>query len=98
MVKFELFYGASEKWQSPKKFIPTTGVFGLDLFVSLPLDDLAAKKAGEIRSNLAALGTPIDPDDLLIAAIAIVNNLTLVTHNTREFERVSELRVEDWQV
>ncbi|WP_199317370.1 PIN domain-containing protein [Planktothricoides raciborskii] len=70
----------------------------LDMFVSLPLDDLAARKAGEIRNNLAALGTPIGPYDLLIAAIAIVNNLTLVTHNTREFDRVSELRVEDWEV
>ena len=70
----------------------------LNLFVSLPLDDIAATKAAEIRTNLAALGTPIGPYDLLIAAIAIVNNLTLVTHNTREFERVSELKFEDWEV
>ena len=62
------------------------------------MDDLAATKAAEIRANLAALGTPIGPYDLLIAAIAIVNNLTLVTHNTREFERVSELKFEDWEV
>lgn len=62
------------------------------------MDDGAARKAGEIKANLAALGTPIGPYDLLIAAIAIVNDLTLVTHNIKEFERVSELRVEDWEV
>ncbi len=91
VVKFELFYGAM-KSGNPLKNLARQQEF-VDLFVSLPLDDLAAKKAGEIRSNLAALGTPIGPYDLLIAAIAIVNHLTLVTHNTREFERVSELRV-----
>ncbi|MDT9272962.1 MAG: virulence-associated protein, partial [Limnospira sp. PMC 1234.20] len=36
--------------------------------------------------------------DLLMAARAMVNHLILVTHNTREFERVSELRIEDWEV
>ncbi len=96
VVKFELFYGAM-KSGNPLKNLARQQEF-VDLFVYLPLDDLAAKKAGEIRSNLAALGTPIGPYDLLIAAIAIVNHLTLVTHNTREFERVSELRVEDWEV
>jgi tRNA(fMet)-specific endonuclease VapC len=95
-VKFELFYGAMRSG-NPKRNLARQQEF-LNLFVSLPLDDLAATKAGEIRANLAALGTPIGPYDLLIAAIAIVNNLTLVTHNTREFERVSELRVEDWEV
>jgi len=47
---------------------------------------------------LAGLGTPIGLYDLLIAAIAIVNDLILVTHNTREFERVTELKLEDWEV
>lgn len=96
VVKFELFYGAMRS-ANPLGNLSRQQEF-LDMFVSLSLDDLAARKAGEIRNNLAALGTPIGPYDLLIAAIAIVNNLTLVTHNTREFERVSELRVEDWEV
>ena len=34
---------------------------------------------------------------IVIAAIAIVNNVTLVTHNTREFSRVNGLRIEDWE-
>lgn len=96
VVKFELFYGAMRSG-NPLRNLSRQQEF-LDMFVSLPLDDLAARKPGEIRNNLAALGTPIAPYDLLIAAIAIVNNLTLVTHNTREFDRVSELRLEDWEV
>ncbi|WP_442921628.1 PIN domain-containing protein [Microcoleus sp. Aus8_D2] len=53
---------------------------------------------GEIRAQLAASGTPIGPNDLLIASIALANNLILVTHNTREFSRVEGLRLEDWEI
>lgn len=52
---------------------------------------------GRIRAQLAALGTPIGPNDLLIAAIFLANNLILVTHNTRKFSRVEGLQVEDWE-
>ena len=53
---------------------------------------------GQIRASLASAGTPIGAYDLQIAAIALVNNLILVTHNTREFERVSGLQLEDWEI
>ena len=53
---------------------------------------------GRIRARLSALGTPIGPNDLLIAAIAVACDLTLVTHNTGEFGRVEGLRIEDWEV
>ena len=43
------------------------------------------------------MGTPIGAYDLQIAAIALANNLILVTHNTREFERVDGLQLEDWE-
>lgn len=67
-------------------------------FASLPLDDSAAEQYGKVRAHLASLGTPIGPNDLLIAAIALANGLTLVTHNTIEFSRVPGLTLEDWQV
>ena len=66
-------------------------------FVSLPFDDAAAEEYGKIREHLAVLGTPIGPNDLMIASIALANQLTLVTHNTKEFGRVPGLVLEDWQ-
>lgn len=66
-------------------------------FVSLPFDDFAAEEYGRIRAHLADQGTPIGPNDLLIAAIARSQGLTLVTHNTSEFCRVPGLSFEDWQ-
>ena len=66
-------------------------------FTSVPFDDNAARRYGEIRSDLAREGTPIGPNDLIIAAIASVHDLTLITHNTREFNRVTGLNLEDWE-
>ena len=66
-------------------------------FQSLPFDDRAAEEYGRIRAHLAGLGTPIGPNGLMIAAIALVHGLTLVTHNTSEFSRVPGLKLEDWQ-
>nr|WP_148764542.1 type II toxin-antitoxin system VapC family toxin [Dolichospermum sp. UHCC 0315A] len=43
-------------------------------------------------------GTPIGVYDLQIAAIAIANNLVLVTHNVGEFSRIEELQYEDWEM
>jgi tRNA(fMet)-specific endonuclease VapC len=68
----------------------------LDPFRSLPFDDASAEVYGRIRAQLGAQGNLIGPNDLLIASIALANNLTLVTHNTREFSRIPELRIEDW--
>ncbi|RUS94633.1 hypothetical protein DSM106972_092700 [Dulcicalothrix desertica PCC 7102] len=69
----------------------------LNLFVSLPFDDAAAIIYGRIRAELTELGTPIGPNDFQIAAIAMANNLILVTHNTGEFSRVPSLPLEDWE-
>jgi tRNA(fMet)-specific endonuclease VapC len=64
---------------------------------SLPFDDRAAEVYGRIRAHLTATGMAIGPNDLMIAAIALANGLTLVTHNTAEFSRVPGLTIEDWQ-
>jgi tRNA(fMet)-specific endonuclease VapC len=50
-----------------------------------------------LRAQLKARGTPIGAYDLQIAAIALTYNLILVTHNTKEFERVEGLTLEDWE-
>lgn len=56
----------------------------------------AAKKAAKVRSVLEKQGTPIGVYDLQIAAIALAENMTLLTNNTREFERVKGLKLENW--
>jgi tRNA(fMet)-specific endonuclease VapC len=67
-------------------------------FSSLPYDNAAADLFVTIRRHLELLGQPIGPYDMQIAAIALANRCTLVTHNTSEFRRVSGLVVEDWEV
>lgn len=66
-------------------------------FVSLAFDDIAAAEYGRVRDHRTKQGTPIGPNDLMIASIALANDLVVVTHKTREFGRVPGLQFEDWQ-
>jgi tRNA(fMet)-specific endonuclease VapC len=95
VVKAELFYGA-QRTRHPEATLARQMVF-LEPLRSFPFDDAAATQYGLIRAALAAQGTPIGPNDLLIAAIALANRLTLVTHNVREFSRIPDLALEDWE-
>ena len=65
-------------------------------FPVLAFDVEDAYTAGYIQAGLARAGTPIGPNDVQIAVQALARDLTLVTHNRREFARVPGLRVEDW--
>ncbi|MFN6531391.1 type II toxin-antitoxin system tRNA(fMet)-specific endonuclease VapC [Nostoc sp. ChiSLP03a] len=96
IIKAELFYGAMKSANLQRNL--TLQQQFLAQFRSLPFDDLAAMTFGTIRSQLEALGTPIGAYDLQIAAITLTNNLTLVTHNTREFQRIKKLLIEDWEI
>ena len=62
----------------------------------LPFGAGAASEYGEIRAYLQSRGTPIGPLDMLIAAHARAEGMTLVTNNVREFERVPALELENW--
>ena len=93
VVAAELRYGA-EKSQSNRLSER------IDLILSaleiLPFEPPADRHYGSIRNQLSRMGTPIGPNDLLIAAHSIAANLTLVTANIREFSRVPALGVENW--
>lgn len=96
ITKAELYAG-SAKSQAPQQSRTKQDAF-LARFTSLPFDDIAADVYGHIRANLEKAGTPIGPYDLQIAAIAIANQLIIVTHNTREFGRIDGLQIEDWEI
>jgi tRNA(fMet)-specific endonuclease VapC len=94
VVAHELYFGA---YRSRKVAfnIETLRLLFSDLAI-LDLDREDARVAGEIRADLARLGSPIGPYDVLIAGQAKARGLTLVTNNTGEFARVEGLRIEDW--
>lgn len=91
----ELYYGAYRSVQLERNLAILQRFFSQ--FNIIHLDSSAAVIAGRLRAELAASGTPIGPYDVQIAAIAMANNLILVTHNTREFGRVNGLQIEDWE-
>lgn len=62
----------------------------------LPFDKPADERYGVLRADLKRKGTPIGPNDLLIAAHALALEATLVTANVGEFSRVTGLKVENW--
>lgn len=62
----------------------------------LPLEQPIEEHYADIRNTLERAGTPIGPNDLLIAAHVRALGLTLVTNNVREFSRVPGLVVENW--
>ena len=90
----ELVYGAykSRRVQSNLEAIESLS----RLVPVLSLDVTAARRYGQIRTDLEKRGAPIGAYDLLIAAHALAGGLTVVTNNTREFRRVAGLRVENW--
>jgi len=96
VTRAELIFGAM-KSRSPEKTRALQREF-LKPFASPPFDDIAAEVYGTIRAQLETRGTPIGPNDLLIASIALANGLTIVTHNTREFRRVQQLEVVAWEL
>ncbi|MBD2597370.1 type II toxin-antitoxin system VapC family toxin [Nostoc spongiaeforme FACHB-130] len=95
VVKAELYYGACRSSKKEQNLALYELFFSK--YISLPFDGKSARIYGEIRSELSKLGTPIGAYDFQIAAIALANELILVTHNIKEFQRVRDLKLEDWE-
>jgi tRNA(fMet)-specific endonuclease VapC len=95
VVVAELLFGALRSRDVTKNLADVRAF--LSGFQSLDIDGSAAEEYARVRADLAAKGTPIGPNDLLIASIALANRVTLVTHNTVEFGRVVGLTLDDWQ-
>jgi tRNA(fMet)-specific endonuclease VapC len=95
VVKAELIYGAYRGSAMEKNLGLLTRLF--QAHASITFDDASALVYGRIRADLDGRGLPIGPYELQIAAIAVAHDLTIVTHNTSEFQRVAGLKLEDWQ-
>jgi len=95
IVKAELLYGAQRSSRIAENLRILDRFF--EPFYSFPFDDNCVQVFGRIRAELEHVGTPIGPYDLLIAATAVTNSRILVTANTREFNRVAGLKIENWE-
>ena len=91
----ELLFGAYRTGQRSEEYL--SRIRGaLPATPCVPFDHAAAEEYGRLRAYLEDRGTPIGHEDTQIAAIALANDLTVVTGNTRHFERVPGLAVENW--
>lgn len=98
LTRYELLYGV-ERCAPKRRAEESEKVQGLfDVVCESPFTTKVAHRAAKIRAHLASKGQSIGPIDILIAATAIVENRTLITHNLREFERVPNLRCLSWNI
>jgi tRNA(fMet)-specific endonuclease VapC len=91
----ELEYGVAN---SNRSFEAQTALLEFILpFEILDFNYTAASFYGKIRKELKDKGQPISDMDMLIASIAMANELIVVTNNEKEFKRISELKIENWK-
>jgi len=94
IVKAELLLGAYKSSRSAEN-IKKVERF-LQPFSIIPFSDAATYKYAEIRSQTEKSGQCVGPNDLIIAAIVLADNATLVTNNVAEFRRIKKLKLENW--
>src|SRR6266550_2097111 len=94
IVLAELYAGAY-KHPNPSRLVTLIGDLLQEVQV-LDLDTPCAERFGQIRGSLLQQGISVSRMDLLIASVALVHNLTLVTHNTADFQNIPNLRLDDW--
>jgi tRNA(fMet)-specific endonuclease VapC len=94
VVAAELYYGALKSTKKDENLAKISKFIAIYDVISF--DKKSAEIYGEIRKKLEKIGNIIGCNDLLIASTVLANNGILVTHNTKEFNRVENLIVEDW--
>jgi tRNA(fMet)-specific endonuclease VapC len=92
----ELYAGAYRRPQ-PARLLALIADLLQDVAV-LDFDLACAAQFGKIRGPFLQQGIQLATADLMIASVALVHNLTLVTHNTRDFQHIPGLRLDDWLV
>lgn len=94
IVVGELYAWVYRAKTNPDRIHGLTGLLS-DVTV-LAVDHSIARLFGEVRAHLLDVGRPTPEIDLLIGTTALLHNLTLVTHNTKDFADIPDLRIEDW--
>ena len=95
VVVAELRYGADHSARRRTNHARIDAL--LEEIECLDFDLKAAATYGRVRARLEADGTPIGPNDMLIAAHALSRGLSVITDNAGEFRRVKGLKVENWR-
>lgn len=90
----ELVFGA-KKSGSVEKNLKTVGYIK-SIFSLVDVTPDVMDVFGELKAKIQKTGRIIDDMDLLIASTAIAENMILVTHNTKHFEKIPNLRIQDW--
>jgi tRNA(fMet)-specific endonuclease VapC len=90
----ELYYGMEKSMHPKRSHAALEALIGFIPVLPLPLE--AGKHYGHIRAYLEKKGKIIGNNDLWIAAHCLTLNVTLVTNNTKEFQRIPKLLVENW--
>ena len=90
----ELFFGAHASRHAEKNLERVTVL--LEQLTALGVERAAAERFGAIKADLRKRGEIIPDFDILIGAVALSNDATLVTHNLRHFQRIPGLVLEDW--
>ena len=96
MVRAEMRFGQSGMLANDKRRHAIELL--LDQLPALEWTVAAADAYGPLKAKLQSTGRPIGELDTQIAAHALAEGLTLVTHNTRHFDRIAGLKLEDWMV
>ena len=94
IVRAEMRFGQSLMPQDDKRRRAINLL--LDQLPTLPWSQAAADAYGTLKMQLQSAGRPIGELDTQIAAHALAEDLILVTHNTRHFDRIAGLKLEDW--
>jgi tRNA(fMet)-specific endonuclease VapC len=94
LVLGELYAGAYKHEQS-NRLLNLIGELLEEVYV-IDFDIACAHQFGRLRGNSLRTGTLFSTVDLMIASVAIIHGLTLITHNTKDFENIPGLRFDDW--
>lgn len=96
-VSLAELYAGAYKHSQPARLLNLIGDLRQELQV-VDFDAVCAEKFGQVRGTLLQQGLSVPTADLMIASAALVHNLTLVTHNTADFQHIPGLRLDDWLI